>query len=197
MSKRLKVGQIFCWQPILGDDYLRAEFRLEPFIVADIKDKKLTSFIVSNLQEIYPLSNILKYKRVRVNKSNSLQVLITEKKKFNGLSDKLNSNLDNFQELELPVDRVLTRRQYDLIAAKYWPMQFHSDKRIESLIDKSFEKIEENLILRSDFYSRLLLDLAQHYKSCAAALIVDPKNDRIVASGIFFKGLNFSFNTHQ
>ena len=185
--KRLKVGKIISWQPILNDEYLRLDFKLEPFIVANIQDAKKTSLLIKRLSETYPLSSSLKYKRVRCDKQpqseeNTLQVIISEKRCFKGLSSELEAIISGHREVELPIDRVYTRKQYDIVS-KYWPLQFHPDKRIESLADLSFEKLDESLMLRSDFYARLTLDLAQHYKSTSAAIIVDARRDRVVASG--------------
>lgn len=190
-TKRLKSSKLISWQPILSDDYLRTEpFRLEPFVVADIKDTKQTSALIKELHEAYPFDNQPnQYKRVRgvsgvKGSSSLLQIIISEKKHFKGLTNELESKVANVTELKLPVDRILTRKQYELVVANYWPIQFHPDKRVETLLDrKTFEKVEEKLLIRSDFYSRLVADLAQFYKSPAAALIVDPKKDKIVGSG--------------
>lgn len=182
-AKRLKTSKLISWQPILNDDYLRTEFHLEPYMVADIRDKKQTTTLIKDIQEIYPLES--QFKRVRAIGKDLLQILITEKKHFKGLGNDLESKLTNLSEIKLPTDRILTRKQFDLVTASYWPIQFHPDKRIESMLDRtSFEKTEEKLIIRSDYYSRLVAELAQFYGSTSAALIVDPQRDKIVGSGL-------------
>lgn len=182
--KRPKLSKIIRWQPILSDEYSCDEFQLEPFIIADIKDAKEISKAIRALQETYPLSSSLKYKRIRGNKAPELNsVLISEKRSYKGISDELTSTLSSIREVELPTNKIHTRKQFDIVSKKYWPLQFHIDKRLESLLDSSFEKEEENLMLRSDFYSRLATDLAIFHHSSSAAIIVDPKKDRIVGSG--------------
>lgn len=192
-TKRLKTGKLISWQPILADDYTRSEFRLEPFLVADIKDVRNTSWLIRQLHDTYPQVSTNQFKRVRTHPTkggNSLQIIIAEKKLFNGLTDELDGKLDNLTEIKLPVDRVLTRKQFDHVVANYWPIQFHPDKRIETLLDREkFEKVDEKLIIRSDFYARLVVDLARFYESSAAALIVDPRKDKVIGSGMINENL--------
>lgn len=184
--KRLKTVKIIGWKPILCDDYLRTEFNLDTFIIGDVKDKKQISKLIQYLQETYPLPDNLKFKRIKNDKSlDSYQILISHKQNYKGLAHEFNSVESSSREMQLPIDRVFTRKQYEIVS-KYWPLQFHIDKRIESLLDMSFERNEENLMIRSDFYTRLVVDLAIHYKLPSAALIVDAKKDRIVGSGNYF-----------
>ncbi|RMZ94248.1 putative inactive tRNA-specific adenosine deaminase 3, partial [Brachionus plicatilis] len=145
-------------------------------------NNKKVSYLVNKLTDLYPVSGYApKFKRIR--KSNSkLQIILSEKDKFGDLPDDIKNILDNFIEIELPVDKILTKKQFEIVSSKYWPINFHLNKYVESLLDLSFMK-NECEILNHDFYSRLVLDLSETKKSHSAALIVDSRNDILVASG--------------
>ena len=190
--KRLKTRDILKWNPIISSEYTNTEFILKPFMVADVKDYKTLSYLIAKLQQSYPLGDHIKYKRVRkiepesnsVEKKSSFQILIAPKEDFKGVSNEIAPNLMNIREFELPIDKILTRTQYDIASKKYWPLQFHLDKHIESLLDKSFMSENDDLFVKYDFYSQLALDLAKFFNSKSAAVLVDLKSTAIVACGI-------------
>lgn len=185
--KRLKLSDCIKWNAILPDEFLNTVFTLNTFMIADVKDNKKLSLLINLLQQVYPLTNQNKFKRVRKLESldkSVMQVLLCPKETFKGLSNGLGDNLENLSEIDLPIDKILTRKQYDLVVKNHWPVNFHLDKYIESLLDKSFMQKNESLMLKHDFYSRLTLELAQFSKSTSAVLIVDPRSDTVVASGI-------------
>lgn len=78
-------------------------------------------------------SHLNQFKRVRNVKdspSSTFQVIVSEKEHLKALSDELAAKLTNVTDLELPVDRILTRTQYEVVLANYWPLQFQPDKRV-------------------------------------------------------------------
>lgn len=180
--KKIKLQQTIRWKPIIADEYLATNFNLKKFLIADIKDNKKVSFLVSKLTDLYPISSYdPKFKRIRKSQS-KLQIILTEKDNFKNLPKEIEDILDNLIEIELPINKILTRKQFELVSNKYWPINFHLNKYVESLIDLSFMK-NESEIMKHDFYSRLVLELGQSKKSYSAALIIDPRSDIIVASG--------------
>jgi tRNA-specific adenosine deaminase 3 len=189
MAKRLKLSEKIKWKPILSNDYSILKFNLKKFIVADVLDNKNLSYLVNKLQNIYPLLNdVNKYKRVRKLENNQFQVLVCEKDDYKGFSDDLYSHFLNIRELDLPIDKILTKKQFDLVSKSYWPMAFHMNKHIESLLDQSYFTKNESMCLKSDYYSRLVVELALFFKSKSTALIVSPKNDSVIACGIDSRG---------
>lgn len=175
--KRLKVSDSIKWIPILADEYLNKTFRFKTYIKASIEDNKKISSLVEDLQRIYPL-NDCKFKRVKKlvipnEKVNKFEILLTQKELFTGVPDVYASCLSNISEIELPVDRIVTKEQFNLVS-KYWPISFHMSKYIESLLDGSFMN-HHDFMFKSDLYIRVCLNLAKFFKSKSAALIVDPK----------------------
>jgi tRNA-specific adenosine deaminase 3 len=170
----------------LSKEYTNTDFTLKPFIIANVKDNRRLSHIIQSLQNVYPLSDQIRYKRVRkLEDSNPrFEILIAIKNEFKGLSDELCKDLENVRELELPIDKILTKKQYDLTTKQYWPISFHMDKYIESLLDKSFMNKNDDLMIKFDYFMRLALDLAKFFKTISAAVLVDLKSNNIVATGI-------------
>ncbi len=182
------------WTPILSPEYTNTTFTLKPFMIADVKDNKLLSTLIAQLQKEYPFNDQFRYKRVRkvelptnasdeAKKAPNFQVLLTSKEEFQGLPPEIEQSLVDLREYELPIDRILTRRQYDLTTKNYWPLQFHLDKHIESLLDGSFMTKNNDLMVKYDFYATLALDLAKFFDSKSAAVLVDLKTNTIVGCG--------------
>lgn len=191
--KRLKTRELIKWTPVLSPQYTNLVFTLEPFMVANVKEKKSLSEIVSQLQSLYPLDDRIKFKRVRKldnEKAPSFQVLLCPKQYYKGLPDGLSQKLDDVREVELPADPILTRAQYDLTTKNYWPLQFHLDKHVESLLDRSFMTKNPDLMLNYDMFTRIALDLAKFFNTHSAALVVDLKTNSIVTCGIDSRCIN-------
>ena len=185
MTKRLKISDTLKWKPILSNDYSILKFNLKKFIIADVSDSKNLSYLVTKLQNVYPLLNdVNKYKRVRKLDNNKFEVLVCEKDDYKGFSDDMYSHLLNVRELDLPIDKILTKKQFDLVSKSYWPMAFHMNKHIESLLDQSYFTKNESMCLKIDYYARLVVELALYFRSKSAALIVNPKNDNLIGCGI-------------
>jgi tRNA-specific adenosine deaminase 3 len=182
--KRLKLNDAIRWKPILANEYLLSEFTFKKFMIAEIKDAKKVSKVIEKLHQVYPLSEQFRYKRVRKLLDNKFQILLCLKDAFTGLPSDLEESLDSVNEIDLPINKILTKKQYESVSKTYWPLSFHLDKYIESLLDRTYFSKNESVVQTYDFYARLVLELAEHFKSCSAALIVDPRNDVVVATGI-------------
>ncbi len=184
-AKKLKPNKKLNWTAILADEYLIENFTLKAFMKAEVCDNKLLSSLISRLQDIYPMNNNYRYKRVK-KLSDKFEVLLTEKENFNELPDEFNDKLKNVIQIELPTDKVLTKKQFDLVSKRFWPCSFHLNKYLESLIDKTFfeSKLNYQLTDACDTYARLAVKLAVLNKSSSAAIVVDPRSNIIVASGV-------------
>ncbi|CAF0846603.1 unnamed protein product [Brachionus calyciflorus] len=183
VCKKIKLSETIKWKPILADEYLNTNFQLKKFVIADIKEPQKISKIVHKLQESYPNYHT-KFKRIRkLDQDKKFQIILCEKESFSGLSSELEEILCNMTDKDLPVDDILTRKQFEIVSKKYWPINFHLNKHIESLLDNSFMKNESEM-LKHDFYIRLILDLTKFKKSNSGVLIVDPRSDILIASGI-------------
>ena len=192
--KRLKLNQTIKWNPILAKEYLNTNFVLKTFLIGDINDPKKLSSIIARLHESYPLKDYYaKFKRVKsinflkkeqaVDKS-KFQILLCPKEAFTGLPSDLEKIVTNLTELDLPVDKILTKKQYEIVNKTYWPMSFHLDKYIESLLDQSKKFFSDEQSLKYDFYMRMALEFAESMKSISAALVVDPRNDCLIAGAL-------------
>ena len=176
-AKRFRSTDKLSWSSVLADEYLVDKFNLKTFLKADVTNNKLLSKLISQLSELYPL-NEYKYKRVRksnASQNNSFEILVSEKDKFTSMPNELADQLVNLREVELPVDKVLTRKQFDLVSTHFWPLSFHLNKYLESLIDKTF--FNGAASHKFDVYARLALKLAVFNKAKSAAIVVDPRTD--------------------
>lgn len=173
-AKKLKTKGKLNWSAILADEYLVEKFSLKTFLKADVTSNKLLSKIIAQLTDLYPISDY-KYKRVR-KVQDKFEILLSEKEKFSALPGDLASQLVNVSEIELPTDRVLTRKQFDAVSKQFWPLSFHLNKYLESLIDRTFFFNGGNSH-KWDNYSRLALKLAVFNKAKSAAIVVDPRTD--------------------
>ena len=176
MTKRLKISNPIKWLPILSDEYTNKTFIFKTYMKASVVDNKKISFLVEQLHQLYPLTDS-KFKRVRklLTETNKFEILLTQKESFNGVPDHFSSSISNISEIELPIDKILTREQFNIVS-KYWPISFHLNKYIESLLDNSFTINDKEIALKCDRYARLSLNLAKLNKSKSAAIIVDPRN---------------------
>ena len=175
-AKKLKPTTKLTWTAILADEYLVEKFNLKTFVKADVTNNQLLSKIIAQLTDLYPISDY-RYKRVR-KVQDKFEILLTEKEKFTQLTGDLASQLVNVSEIELPTDRVLTRRQFDAVSKQFWPLSFHLNKYLESLIDRTFFNGVTGD--RCDEYARLALRLAAFNKAKSAAIIVDPRTDMYI-----------------
>ena len=103
---------------------------------ASIVDNKKISNLVEQLHQLYPLSDT-KFKRVRklLTETNKFEILLTQKDAYKGVPDHFSSSLSDIGEIELPTDKILTKEQFNIVS-KYWPISFHLNKYIESLLEQ-------------------------------------------------------------
>lgn len=185
IAKKPKIDAKLKWTAILADEYFVDKFTCKSFMKAEIHDNKLLSSLINKLQEIYPLSSY-KFKRVKKverktgETQDKYEILLSEKVEYNGLPENLRQTLFNVSDVNLPIDKILTKKQFDIVSKTFWPCSFHLNKYIESLIDQSFfqSKLNTQLVESCDFYARLALKLAVFKKAKTAAIIVDPRTDR-------------------
>lgn len=175
-AKSLKLTNTLKWYPILSDDLTNKKFTFKTYMKANIQDNKKISQLVEHLQQIYPL-NDCKFKRVKklLNDGNKFEILLTVKELYKGIPEQFETTLSDISEIDLPIDKIVTKEQCDLVQ-QYWPISFHLNKYIESLLDGSF--MSNDLTHKCDSYARLVLNLAKYYKCTSAAIIVDPIKGR-------------------
>lgn len=189
-TKKLKPTSKLKWAAILADEYLIEDFTLKTFIKAEVCNTKLLSKLINKLQEIYPMNNTYRYKRVKKllndkepsgeSKIGKFEVLLTEKENFKGLPETLDDLLRNVEAIELPTDKVLTRKQFDVVSRNFWPCSFHFNKYLESLIDRTYFESTANtqIVDMCDTYARLVVKLANFKGTQSAAIVVDPRENR-------------------
>jgi tRNA-specific adenosine deaminase 3 len=173
------------WLPILSDELSTTNLKLHPYYMTNIKNRSQTQFIIKRLNEIYPFVD-RPFKRIKATKEeNKLEVLVArDDEKFNGIPSDIQVYLTDLSKIELPESKIITRKQYE-IAANYWPVTFRENQYLESLLNDKWNDLTTNRELEyHDYHSRLVLKLSNHNSNKSAALIVDPKNQAIVSSGI-------------
>uniref|UniRef100_A0A2C9KH81 CMP/dCMP-type deaminase domain-containing protein n=1 Tax=Biomphalaria glabrata TaxID=6526 RepID=A0A2C9KH81_BIOGL len=181
-------------EPVLADEYLEPVHLVDVY-VAIITDKKKTSKIVKKLNEIAPLGYLQHLKRVRTTNdpAGPLQIVLYEKSFATDISnwdsqkcqiEEVISTIDGLGKkylTKVPSTPPLTRHQYNE-AFQYWPVNFHEDKMITSLLSgKYFENKELQDI---EMYMKLAIQLAQVAKRKKqlpiGAVIVDPVTKTII-----------------
>ena len=117
--------------------------------------------------------NDCKFKRVKkvLNDGNKFEILLTVKELYKGIPEQFETTLSDISE----IDKIVTKEQCNLVQ-QYWPISFHLNKYIESLLDGSF--MSNDLTRKCDLYARLVLNLAKYYKCTSAAIIFDPIKGR-------------------
>jgi tRNA-specific adenosine deaminase 3 len=176
---------------VLHYDYQKS-VELTDVYVSVIHQKRETPSVVKALCEDFPLENLQHLKRVRsFNKESPLQVIVChEKNNFNlndVLSDVKYSCLGKPFLTKVPKLKPLTRAQFEE-AKLYWPVTFHEDKKVTKLLNLSyFSTNEVELINR---HTQDVIRIRESGNSCSAALMVDPKNDEVLASSCDRRHLN-------
>lgn len=177
---------------VLHYDYQKS-VELTDVYVSVIQQKKETTSIVKALCEEFPLENLQHLKRVRScnSKEGPLQVVVCHDKNiFNVkeiLSDVKYSCLGKPFLTKVPKVKPLTRAQYEE-AKLYWPVTFHEDKKVTKLLNLSYFSLDE--LDAIDRHIQELFQIQESEKSCSAALIVDPRNDKVLASSCDRRHLN-------
>ena len=179
-AKRLKLdNNKLKWNAVLADEFVTTKFSYVTFLKAQVIDNKMISFLVESLNQLHSLSH-LKFKRIKKllaapSSPPTFELLISAKNDFKPLPANLNDMLTNLSEIELPVNNILTKEQFEIVSKQYWPVSFHLNKYIESLLDQSY--FNKQVLDKLDFYSKLALHMAVFKQSRSAAIIVDQRTD--------------------
>ncbi len=123
------------WHRIVDDDYLRLP-KFESMIVAQIKDRRLTSEILPFIDNIYPWTNSLKHIR-RISQSD---ILLYPEQFPNPIEkDQFDKYFENETRLiNIPETRCLFRWQYDTCIKEHWPNLVFKHNQIfeQSILNK-------------------------------------------------------------
>ncbi|KAL3873366.1 hypothetical protein ACJMK2_036496 [Sinanodonta woodiana] len=175
-------------QPVLDDVYLRPVETVNVF-VCTLKNKKDTAVVLRKFSEDFPLENLSHLKRIKSSKTKDapLQIIVCSLEVADGEAFK---NLDIGEEsvlskpycVSVPRYPPLTRQQY-LEAIQYWPVSFHEDKHIASLLSGNYFTKEETC--RFKRHMMMAVEYAKHAKALSkepiGAVIVDPSTDMVIA----------------
>ena len=179
-AKRLKLdNNKLKWNAVLADEFVTTTFSYVTFLKAQVIDNKMISFLVESLNQLHSLSH-LKFKRIKrllaaPSSPPTFELLISAKSDFKPLPANLNDMLTNMTEIELPMNNILTKEQFEIVSKQYWPVSFHLNKYIESLLDQSY--FTKQVLDKLDFYSKLALHMAVFKQAKSAAIIVDQRTD--------------------
>lgn len=184
-------------RPILGSDFMEV-LPLQEVYVGVLKQRKDTSTAIKSISAILPGFAHLKrcsngkllLTPLRSNESSS------EREKGHDISldeDQLKTQLkkrgfdlslleEKFQVTKVPAKAPRTKSQASE-ASKIWPVNFHPDQTIESLIDGSI--FDENCLQAIERIMLLVIETARleafgDERCTGAAAIVDPKDGRIL-----------------
>ncbi|BFZ06822.1 hypothetical protein BsWGS_09861 [Bradybaena similaris] len=174
-------------QPVIADIYLQP-IELTDVLVANIEDKKQAARIIKELSIQAPLGDLQHLKRVRsqTGKDVPLQVVLYEAK-----PGSCNSQLDHGSHVDglgskylmkVPAKPPLTRHQYNE-AVKYWPVNFHENKELVSLLSGNyFSPAEVQEIENYMKQAVRLAEIARDKKQLpVGALVINPVSKTVVA----------------
>ncbi|XP_077584492.1 putative inactive tRNA-specific adenosine deaminase-like protein 3 [Stigmatopora nigra] len=174
--------------PVLSDEQTRAVELIEAF-AAPVHDKRATSRLVKELNELHPLTGLQHVKRVRPTlpregRSHPLEILLCPVSQVSD-PNSLTVGRDGLGEafvVRVPAHPPLTRTQFEL-ASKHWPTSFHEDKSVtDALRGESFDPARK---ARMHEYMSTALAAAREGKAsgmeAAGAVMVDPISQRMVA----------------
>jgi hypothetical protein len=137
------------WHPILDDDYLRLP-NFQPMIVGTVKDRRLTSDIISDLNKIYPWRNSLKHVRRLHQSDNQLNIILYPidflKPMDKDLFQKYFQNETTITNI--PLNPCLLRWQYELCIKEHWPnLTFRENEILEkSQLNKDLTEFDEIIL---------------------------------------------------
>ncbi|KAM6968141.1 putative inactive tRNA-specific adenosine deaminase-like protein 3 [Aplochiton taeniatus] len=187
--------------PILSEKQSQSTELVGAF-AAPIMDKKETSRLVKELALLYPLPGLQHIKRVRACKEkgspHSLEVIVClandvldiDSRKdvslhtlFPSDSTKCNVLGEPFL-VEIPACPPLTRPQFEE-ASQHWPTTFHEDKQVTVALKGELFNPLQKAQMQEHMMAALAVARAGHREGMKAvgAVIVDPKDDRVVAVG--------------
>uniref|UniRef100_A0A915L9E8 CMP/dCMP-type deaminase domain-containing protein n=1 Tax=Romanomermis culicivorax TaxID=13658 RepID=A0A915L9E8_ROMCU len=182
------------WCAIVEDRFLETNIDLITFYALDNVSSSKLHRLASILEGIYKWENSNHLKRVRISKSKVFQILICPRHVLESeeiiltnddlktcLSDVYNLN-ENLITVDTPSKPCLTRQQFDK-AKQFWPIVFHEDKTLKSVMDCSCLRVDETKIARNISHLVKLSDIVLTNRCCDfnACLIVNPASNMIVA----------------
>nr|ACO10545.1 tRNA-specific adenosine deaminase-like protein 3 [Caligus rogercresseyi] len=154
-------------RPILCDTITRPS-KTKEVLALELPDKKS---IFSTIKSLSPLNNQLRHcKRIRIQEEEDEHKILClindeDKKKFNP---------EQVKCVTIPEFPCIIRRQFEESKA-LWPLNFHPDARLEALMNEETPGIWDS----AHVHHRYLFEQPE----AAAAIIVDPARDSIVALG--------------
>uniref|UniRef100_A0A5S6QHD6 CMP/dCMP-type deaminase domain-containing protein n=1 Tax=Trichuris muris TaxID=70415 RepID=A0A5S6QHD6_TRIMR len=185
------------WRAVLPDKYRRTELPLREFYFFRTRENRIVSTCVLLCAELFPWERFRHLKRVRTERDET-------SKRFDILlwpTDRLDElELTNFSEqvantctirveeilvlkVHVPADQPLTRAQYQW-ASSVWPVVFHENKRIASLIELTLFSNAEKLEIEK--YMTLAIRTAkeanQWVQEVVGCIIVEPKSGVVLAA---------------
>ncbi|RUS79634.1 hypothetical protein EGW08_012603 [Elysia chlorotica] len=186
-------------EAVLADKFVQNVDTCNVFI-ANIVDRKQTSKIMRQLSEFCPLENLQHLKRVRAPKEKGMPLQIVIHKPVDTDSDqavlKVVKSIEGLGKpylAKVPSLPPLTRQQYNE-AIKYWPVNFHEDKEIASMVSGKY--FTDTEILEIEQYMTLAIKLANSGKAKdqfpIGAVIVNPSSKKIIAEAYDLRQAGFS-----
>ncbi|XP_041662164.1 probable inactive tRNA-specific adenosine deaminase-like protein 3 isoform X1 [Cheilinus undulatus] len=184
--------------PVLSDEQSQDVELIEAF-AAPIVNKKETSRLVRELNNLYPLSGLQHLKRVRALKEKGsphpLEVivcLVSDAPDMKEVTIESLLHSDGFKcdglgepfVVKVPARPPLTRPQFEL-ASKHWPTSFHEDKQVTVALKGElfgpYQKAQMQMYMISavtaaEAGSKLGME-------AVGAVVVDPVMERIIAVG--------------
>jgi len=137
------------WHPIVDDEYLRLP-NLKSMIVARIKDRRLTSDILSFVNTIYPWNNSLKHIRRIYQKDNQADIILYPKDFSNPMEkDQFEKYFENETKLvNVPESPCLFKWQYEKYIKEYWPNLVFKHNQIleQSILNKDLTEKDQIII---------------------------------------------------
>ncbi|KAK3792908.1 hypothetical protein RRG08_033759 [Elysia crispata] len=175
-------------EAVLADKFIQNVDTCDVFI-ANIADKKQTSRIMRQLSELCPLEKLQHLKRIRASTEKGMPLQIVVHKPIG--PDSYQAVLEIVKTVEglgkpylakVPSTPPLTRLQYNE-AVKYWPVNFHEDKEIASMISGKYFTDPELLEIKQ--FMKMAIKLAHAGKTRdqipIGAVVVNPISKEIIA----------------
>ncbi|KFD66541.1 hypothetical protein M514_01538 [Trichuris suis] len=187
------------WQAVLPDMYCRVELPLREFYFFRTAENRIVSTCVLLCAEIFPWDQFKHLKRVRTVAettckhfdillwpSNQLGDLQLSKfsEQMRSACNTINISLEETLLLKtfVPAEEPLTRAQYRW-AASVWPVAFHENKRIASLIELTlFSNADKEAIEKYMSLAIQTAKIVNQKMEAVGCVIVEPKSGVVLAT---------------
>lgn len=185
-------------QPVLSDEQSQDIDMIEAF-AAPILDKKETSRIVRELNDVHPLNGLQHLKRVRAVRDkvspHPLEVLLCLVQ--DAPSTEAQVSIDSLLSgvvrpdglgqpfvVKVPARAPLTRPQFEVVS-KWWPTSFHEDKQVTVALRGELFSPEQKAKMESHMMTAVAAAEAGKALGMEAvgAVMVDPSTETVVAVG--------------